>query len=260
MASKRGSNSKAGKGSGKRAKGETKSFGFTCPECGFEAKHAMGLGRHRSSRHGVVSQAAARRKAKGKGKAPSKPASKASAKPASQTKGSSAKSDGLTGGTRPGNFVCPDCGFKAKHAMGLGRHRSARHGVVSQAAKRRGDTVKPKKVVPQESGWLTRRQAAALGGVHYNTVRLWERGGQVRTKTRGRETLVNEQDLRGLLARKQAPVPASAKAPKAAPAPAQPSYEVAELLNRLSALADGLEDLARLVRPRKKRGRPPKQR
>jgi hypothetical protein len=30
------------------------------------------------------------------------------------------------------SLVCPECGFKAKHPMGLGRHRSSRHGVVSQ--------------------------------------------------------------------------------------------------------------------------------
>jgi uncharacterized protein YceH (UPF0502 family) len=29
-------------------------------------------------------------------------------------------------------YVCSDCGFKAAHAMGLGRHRTAIHGVPSQ--------------------------------------------------------------------------------------------------------------------------------
>ncbi len=33
---------------------------------------------------------------------------------------------------RSAKFVCPDCGFKAAHAMGLGRHRTARHGALSQ--------------------------------------------------------------------------------------------------------------------------------
>jgi hypothetical protein len=36
---------------------------------------------------------------------------------------------------RPRNkpsLVCPECGFRAKHPMGLGRHRSSRHGVISQ--------------------------------------------------------------------------------------------------------------------------------
>ncbi|MEX2554607.1 MAG: hypothetical protein WEB06_03125 [Actinomycetota bacterium] len=42
---------------------------------------------------------------------------------------------------RPSKFVCPECGFKAAHAMGLGRHRTSRHGVPSQrelAGRRRG--------------------------------------------------------------------------------------------------------------------------
>jgi hypothetical protein len=33
---------------------------------------------------------------------------------------------------RSGRFVCPECGFRAAHAMGLGRHRTARHGVPSR--------------------------------------------------------------------------------------------------------------------------------
>lgn len=33
-----------------------------------------------------------------------------------------------------GSLVCPECGFKAAHAMGLGRHRTSRHGVLSKRA------------------------------------------------------------------------------------------------------------------------------
>ena len=33
---------------------------------------------------------------------------------------------------RNSKFVCPECGFKAAHAMGLGRHRTSRHGIPSQ--------------------------------------------------------------------------------------------------------------------------------
>jgi hypothetical protein len=35
---------------------------------------------------------------------------------------------------RPSNkeLTCPECGFKAAHPMGLGRHRSSRHGVASK--------------------------------------------------------------------------------------------------------------------------------
>jgi hypothetical protein len=33
---------------------------------------------------------------------------------------------------RSGKLICQECGFKAAHPMGLGRHRSSRHGVASQ--------------------------------------------------------------------------------------------------------------------------------
>jgi len=33
---------------------------------------------------------------------------------------------------RSTKFRCPECGFRAAHAMGLGRHRTAKHGVASQ--------------------------------------------------------------------------------------------------------------------------------
>lgn len=94
-------------------------------------------------------------------------------------------------------FVCPDCGFVAKHAMGLGRHRSARHGVVSQR--------KAKQTA--RAGWLTREQAAAYAKVHYNTIRGWERTGLlVATKRPGvRGTLVSTADLDKLLAERAAP-------------------------------------------------------
>jgi hypothetical protein len=35
------------------------------------------------------------------------------------------------------SLTCPECGFKAAHPMGLGRHRTARHGAVSQRELRR---------------------------------------------------------------------------------------------------------------------------
>jgi len=35
---------------------------------------------------------------------------------------------------RGSKFICPECGFKAAHAMGLGRHRTSRHGVPSKAS------------------------------------------------------------------------------------------------------------------------------
>jgi hypothetical protein len=39
--------------------------------------------------------------------------------------------------TRSSKLRCPDCGFTAAHPMGLGRHRTAIHGVPSQRELRR---------------------------------------------------------------------------------------------------------------------------
>jgi uncharacterized C2H2 Zn-finger protein len=92
-------------------------------------------------------------------------------------------------GARTRGLRCPDCDFVARHAMGLGRHRSARHGVVSQRQRRR-DT---------SGGWVTRREAARRAGVHYNTIRHWEKTGRLRRRTSGgRGAMVNASDLDGL--------------------------------------------------------------
>jgi MerR HTH family regulatory protein len=87
----------------------------------------------------------------------------------------------------PKALRCPDCDFVAAHAMGLGRHRSARHGVVSQRQRRRETS----------GGWLTRKEAARRAGVHYNTIRHWENTGRLRrAKRRGSKgTMVNATDL-----------------------------------------------------------------
>jgi hypothetical protein len=75
--------------------------------------------------------------------------------------------------------------------MGLGRHRSTRHGVVSQRQARRQSA----------GGWLTRREAARRAGVHYNTIRHWEGSGRLRrSRRRGASgTLVNGADLDQLM-------------------------------------------------------------
>ena len=88
---------------------------------------------------------------------------------------------------RSSGLRCPDCDFVAKHPMGLGRHRSTRHGVVSQRQARRDS----------EGGWLTRQEAARRAGVHYNTIRHWEQSGKLRTSRRPghRGALVNASDL-----------------------------------------------------------------
>lgn len=224
---------------GSSKKSSTKRSGLACPECGFKAQHAMGLGRHRSSRHGVVSQAANRKRLEEE-----RLASRAAKRKA---------------GKLGGALTCPECGFEAAHAMGLGRHRSSRHGVVSQAAALRetaGSGTSSDRRPASPEGWLTRREAALAGGVHYNTVRLWERAGFLRTKTVGRTTLTHQGDLKKHL---------SAKAmggglPVSGGSGLTPSqvFELNEALARLGTLADGLEELARQIRPRRRRGRPPK--
>ena len=87
---------------------------------------------------------------------------------------------------------CPDCDFVAAHPMGLGRHRSARHGVVS-ARQRRRET---------SGGWVTRREAARRAGVHYNTIRHWERTGRLRRSKRAgsQGAMVSAIDLERLSA------------------------------------------------------------
>lgn len=85
-----------------------------------------------------------------------------------------------SGATRVrGGLPCPDCDFVARHPMGLGRHRSARHGVKPKKIR----TVRPK-ARPPGAPWLTREQAADRAGVHYNTIRHWERRGLLRTTSR----------------------------------------------------------------------------
>lgn len=37
--------------------------------------------------------------------------------------------------TQPGEFPCCDCDFVAKNKLGLAKHRSARHGVISAKKK-----------------------------------------------------------------------------------------------------------------------------
>lgn len=143
-------------------------------------------------------------------------------------------------------FLCQDCGFVAKHAMGLGRHRSARHGAVSVRAKRA--KAEPRRATP---GWLTRQQAAEQAGVHYNTIRLWERGGLIKMRkqegTRG--ALLDAADLARVLAERGAPsasVGADAASLKALEA-------------RFDQLLDGLERLvssARTSSAPRRRGRP----
>ncbi|GAC1413364.1 MAG: hypothetical protein NVSMB57_08910 [Actinomycetota bacterium] len=98
-----------------------------------------------------------------------------------------------SGATRrvAGGLPCSECGFVAKHAMGLGRHRASKHGAEPKRA-----TAAPK-AAPPGGAWMSREQAAEHVGVHYNTVRHWERRGLVRTMKRAgiRGIFVHGEDI-----------------------------------------------------------------
>ena len=105
--------------------------------------------------------------------------------PRKKTARRSARAPAKKPARRGKRYVCPDCGFVAAHAMGLGRHRSARHGVMSKRQSMQRDT----------GAWLTRQQAAKRAKVHYNTIRQWERSGLVRSRRQGRAVLIDAQTL-----------------------------------------------------------------
>lgn len=133
---------------------------------------------------------------------------------------------------------CPDCDFVARHAMGLGRHRSARHGVTSQRQQRR----------QASGGWLTRREAARRAGVHYNTIRHWEKSGRLRRGRGGAKgALVSASDLDTL----------RRGAGAAAGASGADGVRLDSLERRFNELLDGLQSLVVAARPRPRRGRPP---
>lgn len=143
---------------------------------------------------------------------------------------------------RPKGLRCPDCDFVARHPMGLGRHRSARHGVPSQRQRRR-----------ESSGaWLTRREAARRAGVHYNTIRHWEQSGRLRrSKSAGtRGALVSAIDLEALANRGK----------RGSIADGVDGQRIQALERRFNDLLDGLDRLvssARGPRPaRRGPGRP----
>jgi hypothetical protein len=144
-------------------------------------------------------------------------------------------------------FVCPECGFQAKHAMGLGRHRSARHGVPS---KREQKLTNPRAARPQiPAGWLTRREVASKAGVHYNTVRIWERAGKVRTSQLGNQTLIHEGDFNQLNQNRTV-----FARPSNTPPP-EVLEKLDELTDRFHDLADSLELLSRQMRPSRRRSK-----
>jgi hypothetical protein len=113
--------------------------------------------------------------------------------------------------------------------MGLGRHRSSRHGVQSLRQRRK-----------ETSGaWVTRREAARRAGVHYNTIRFWERTGRLRRSksAAGRGAMVSAIDLENL---------SSANSGKAAPG--VDGDRIILLERRFNDLIQGLERLVSSAR------------
>lgn len=140
--------------------------------------------------------------------------------------------------TKPKGLQCPECDFVARHPMGLGRHRSTRHGVVSGRQARRDSA----------GGWLTRKEAARRAGVHYNTIRHWERTGKLRRSNRGgsRGALVSASDLEDLRSHGSG----------GGSLPATDLARIDALEHRLSTLLDGLEKLVGAARDGRRRSTP----
>jgi hypothetical protein len=119
--------------------------------------------------------------------------------------------------------------------MGLGRHRAAKHGVVSQRQSRLGS----------RGEWVTRQEAARKAGVHYNTIRHWEQSGLLRIQRGASGSTVSSTDLDRVVSGRGLGGGDAA---------------VATLERRFAELIDGLERLIAGVKattaPRR-RGRPP---
>jgi hypothetical protein len=62
-----------------------------------------------------------------------------------------------TGRSSSKGLICPECGFKAAHPMGLGRHRSSRHNVASKRELQRRSLVRPSRGRSKEVTALMKR-------------------------------------------------------------------------------------------------------
>lgn len=152
-------------------------------------------------------------------------------------------------------LTCPDCGFVAAHPMGLGRHRSTRHGAVSKRAQRQRSAGRAPAATP---GWISRQEAAQRAGVHYNTVRQWEQAGLLKTtrKTGVRGSLISIEDLQRVLG-ERATVAGAAVSVGGGGADAA---ALAALERKVDALLSGLEQMLASLRSagatRRRPGRP----
>jgi len=127
----------------------------------------------------------------------------------------------------------------AAHPMGLGRHRSTRHGMISKRQARASSSAGG-----ATGAWITRQQAADRAGVHYNTVRQWERTGVLRRGSQpgARETLVSAADVDRLAATR------GGKAAAGSGSSGDDASRLAALERSHRELADGLERLAGALR------------
>ncbi len=123
--------------------------------------------------------------------------------------------------------------------MGLGRHRSSRHGVLSQRQRRR----------EASGGWVTRREAARRAGVHYNTIRHWEKTGRLRRSKAGgaKGAMVSAVDLERL----------RTGGGRSIDGGGVDVERLQALERRFNDLLDGLERLVAGTRVPRRRGRPP---
>jgi transposase len=103
------------------------------------------------------------------------------------------------------------------------------------------------------SRWLTRREAAARAGVHYNTVRGWERDGRLRTKRvpglTGPQVQVSLDDLDAITAERPLRPPAHLTHEEALHEVDRLREANAELQGEVNALRRVLSDVLHLAKP-----------
>lgn len=81
---------------------------------------------------------------------------------------------------RGSSFVCPECGFRAAHAMGLGRHRSSRHGVRSKRQEREATRSRSSDPSLQRRYAQMEKRLAKLENQHQELLQALSRLGRIR--------------------------------------------------------------------------------
>jgi DNA-binding transcriptional MerR regulator len=100
---------------------------------------------------------------------------------------------------------------------------------------------------------MSRREAAAVAGVHYNTVRGWERDGRLRTKrvlgSTGPEVHVSVDDLETITAERPSRPTAEFTQDEAVREVQRLREANAQLQGEVNALRSVLSDVLHLARP-----------